>query len=339
MDYDAAWKRFFRLPIMVEHLLQGFAPEIADLLDCATLRELSASWAGADAEQRHGDSVWRAQYRDRSGRSLVLLLEFQSTVDRDMAARVLRYQSMVFESLRRQRDLDADRQLRVFSVVIHSGTARWTAPGGAARVTVDADGEILHAQPYLLLDTRRGAPDDLPADNIVAAVFQLDNAPSADAAAECFRGLAENLSTAMGTTEQDTVLAALLDWLGVALPKMFPASGPAAVGTLRDELRNREESMTRLARRAKEWESEWLREGMERGIEQGMERGIERGMEDQRALLCRQAERKFGREVAGTLARRLVVVTDSERLALVADWIIDCDTGPALLQRVAEPST
>ena len=97
--------------------------------------------------------------------------------------------------------------------------------------------------------------------------------------------------------------------------------------------------MTRLARRAKEWESEWLREGMERGIEQGMERGIERGMEDQRALLCRQAERKFGREVAGTLARRLAVVTDSERLALVGDWIIDCDAGAALLERVAEPST
>ncbi|MYE13764.1 MAG: hypothetical protein F4X99_19340 [Gammaproteobacteria bacterium] len=67
-------------------------------LDCATLRELSASWAAADAEQRHGDAVWRAQYRDRSGRSLVLLFEFQSTVDRDMAARVLEYQSMAFDS-------------------------------------------------------------------------------------------------------------------------------------------------------------------------------------------------------------------------------------------------
>ena len=333
MDYDAAWKRLFGLPIVVEHLLRGFAPEIAELLDCATLRELSASWAGVDAEQRHGDAVWRARYRDRSGRSLVLLLEFQSTVDRDMATRVLRYQGMAFESLRRQRDLDADGQLRLLSVVIYSETARWTAPGGTTRVTVADDGETLRTQPYLLLDTGRGAPDDLPADNIVAAVFQLDNASSTDAAVACFRALTANLSTAMRATEQDTVLGALLDWLGVALPKMFPASGTAAVAALRDELRNREESMTRLARRAKEWESEWLREGMERGIEQGMERG----MEDQRALLCRQADRKFGPEVAQALARRLVTVADAERLGLVGDWIIDCDTGAALLELVAGP--
>ena len=333
MDYDAAWKRLFGLPIVVEHLLRGFAREIAGLLDFATLRELSASWAGADAEQRHGDAVWRAQYRDGSGRAVVLLLEFQSTVDRDMAARVLRYQSMAFDALRRQGDLDADGELRLLSVVVYSGTARWTAPGSAARATVDRDGEILHAQPYLLLDSRRGAPDDLPTDNIVAAVFHLDNAPSTDAAIECFRALAGNLSTAMGATEQDTVLGALLDWLGIALPKMFPASGPAAVAALRDELRNREDGMTRLARRAKEWEAEWLRQGMERG----MERGIERGMEDQRALLRRQAERKFGPEVAEELTRRLAVVTDSERLALVGDWIIDCDAGATLLELVADP--
>ena len=151
MDYDAAWKRLFGLSIVVEHLLRGFAREIAGLLDFATLRELSASWAGADAEQRHGDAVWRAQYRDGSGRAVVLLLEFSSTVDRDMAARVLRYQSMAFDALRRQGDLDADGELRLLSVVVvvYSGTARWTAPGSAARATVDRDGEMFPARAAL----------------------------------------------------------------------------------------------------------------------------------------------------------------------------------------------
>ena len=74
MDYDAAWKRLFRLPLMVEHLLRGFAAEVAGRLDLATLRELSASWAAPDAEQRVLRRVeyWReavhyAQHANREG--------------------------------------------------------------------------------------------------------------------------------------------------------------------------------------------------------------------------------------------------------------------------------
>ena len=75
-------------------------------------------------------------YADGSGRSLILLLEFQSTVDRTMATRVLRYAGMVFDDLRRQDALDADGELRLLPVVIYSGSARWTAPGGTTYAAV-----------------------------------------------------------------------------------------------------------------------------------------------------------------------------------------------------------
>ena len=87
-------------------------------------------------------------------------LEFQSTVDRGMAARVLRYQAMAFEALLRQEEVDADGQLRLLSVVVHSGTGRWTASGAASGVTVSGDGEILCPRPYVLLDTAQAAQDD-----------------------------------------------------------------------------------------------------------------------------------------------------------------------------------
>ena len=143
MDYDAAWKRLFGLPVLVEHLLRGFAAPAAKCLDFGTLRELSASWTGADSEQRHGDAVWRVNYGDGSGRSLVLLLEFQSIVDQRMASRVQRYAAMAHEQLRRQGELDADGELRLLSVVVHSGLRPWTAPGGATDIRVADDGEVL----------------------------------------------------------------------------------------------------------------------------------------------------------------------------------------------------
>ena len=89
MDQDGAWKRLFGRPVVVHHLLRGFAGEVAELLDLDTLHRLPASWVAPDDEQRHGDVACRVWYADDSGRSLVVPIEHQSTVDEDMAVRVL----------------------------------------------------------------------------------------------------------------------------------------------------------------------------------------------------------------------------------------------------------
>ena len=74
------------------------------------------------------------------------------------------------------------------------------------------------------------------------------------------------------------------------------------------------------ARRAREWEADSLLQGIER----------------QRALLRRLAERRFGPATAGQLAGRLAAITDVEQFALVGDWIMDCDSGDALLALVQD---
>jgi len=48
----------------------------------------------------------------------------------------------------------------------------------------------------------------------------------------------------------------------------------------------------------------------------------------------RLATRKFGTETAAHLSRVLEKVTDPEKLAEVADAIIDCDSDAELLARV-----
>ncbi len=96
-----------------------------------------------------------------------------------------------------------------------------------------------------------------------------------------------------------------------------------------------------LAESVKEWTEQWLREGreqgleqgLERGREQGLERGLERGRAEERALLCRQAARKFDTETAERLSGLLERLADPERLAEVGDWIIECGTGADLLER------
>lgn len=323
MDQDAAWKRLFGRPVAVRHLLWGFAGEVAELLDLDTLRPLPASWVAPDGEQRHGDVAWRASYADGSGRSLVLLIEHQSTVDENMAVRVLRYELFAYAALLRQGVFDRDRQLRLLSVVVHSGTRAWNAVGAATRVAVEGDGEAVRTlRPYLFLDTRRGAQDDLAPENIVAAALWLSGASSPADAATRLRALARAWS-ALGESES---AGAVLDWLGMLWPRLFPDADATALAAWRRALLNEEEGMSTLAERVREWEADLLGQGIERGIEQGIE--------GQRAMLGRQAERKFGPAVARELAARIAVVTDGEGLALVGDWIIDCDRGTVLLERL-----
>ena len=75
---------------MGEDLLHGFAArDWSGALDFASLAPLPASHVSHDLRQRHGDLVWRVRFHDEQWLYLVLHLEFQSTVDRAMAVRML----------------------------------------------------------------------------------------------------------------------------------------------------------------------------------------------------------------------------------------------------------
>ena len=77
------------------------------------------------------------------------------------------------------------------------------------------------------------------------------------------------------------------------------------------------------------------RRGYERGLEHGHERGLEHGRAEERALLCRQAARKFDDDTAQRLAVLLEQTADPERLAQAGIWILECETGAELLDRVS----
>ena len=90
-----------------------------------------------------------------------------------------------------------------------------------------------------------------------------------------------------------------------------------------------------LSENVREWTAEWVAEGRAEGLEQGRAEGIEQGRAEERALLCRQAARKFDAGTAQRLAAALAGVADPERLAEVGDWIIEFGTEAGLLSRVA----
>ena len=97
---DPAYKQMFSRPRMVRDLLHGFAARgWSGALDFASLTPVPASFVSDDLQQRHGDLVWRVRFRDDRWLYLVLLLEFQSGVDRAMAVRMLAYTALLYQKL------------------------------------------------------------------------------------------------------------------------------------------------------------------------------------------------------------------------------------------------
>lgn len=82
-------------------------PETLAALDFSTLTKLPAEWVTADFRRRHGDQVWRIRFKDAApdagaGAWLLLLLEFQSRDDPDMALRILGYVVELYRDLEAQ---------------------------------------------------------------------------------------------------------------------------------------------------------------------------------------------------------------------------------------------
>ncbi len=258
-----------------------------------------------------------------------------------MALRMLTYTALLYQRL------DADGVLRdrralppVLPVVLYNGRRPWTASVEMTDLVAVGSELLAPYQPsqrYYLLDGARVADADLPADNLVSALIGLDKTRDAARLREALQALSDLLQ-AQG---DDHLTQAFVTWLhqGLRFAGPLPAGG-------RDPLTQLQETQTMLEENVREWTREWLEQGraqgMEQGIEQGRAQGIEQGRaqgieevrHEERALLCRQAARKFDAVAAEGLAAALAGVTDPDRLARVGDWIIECATASELLARV-----
>ena len=78
------------------------------------------------------------------------------------------------------------------------------------------------------------------------------------------------------------------------------------------------------------------RRGIEKSILQGEARGFQRGLRAERALLRCLATRRFDDAVAESLSRLLENIDDPDRLADIGEWVLDEQTGEALLTRVRQ---
>ena len=92
--FEDAWmKKAFDIPGAVVDVLRGIMPpEVVEACDFGEMEQLSTQYVADDLSQSFGDAVWRIRFAGSEGwLYLLLVLEFQSTVDSDMASRMHAY--------------------------------------------------------------------------------------------------------------------------------------------------------------------------------------------------------------------------------------------------------
>ena len=172
-------------------LLRLVARDWVDELDLATLEDRSSEFLDAAHRKRLGDMTFSVRLRrGRLGNGerpyLLVLLEFQSEVDRRMAKRVREYAEMLLERVARGDALGKEGgQPWVLPIVVYNGSEPWTAAGQVTDLAPLPSRRmmrylaLLQPQAYRLLaaggalTSGAGPAEDWPLDNRVSATVRL----------------------------------------------------------------------------------------------------------------------------------------------------------------------
>ncbi|HNX24418.1 MAG TPA: Rpn family recombination-promoting nuclease/putative transposase, partial [Spirochaetota bacterium] len=256
--HDSGYKKFFSNPEMICQLLTYFVDEgwTADI-DYSSLQRIDKSFVTDEFANRESDLVYKAYFKGKEV-YIFLLLEFQSTVDRFMALRMLRYITELYEYLiksYRIKMLPA-----VFPVMLYNGEKRWTVPEELNKLIEKSIPEkyIPDFRYYKIAENEFNKDFLRKIKNSVSALFYAENS-SGDELTKEFKIL-----TGLLKAERPQELSLFVKWFKY----MFSDRDDVV-----EEVKGLEEAKTMLRSSIKEMSKKLINEGMEKGIQKGLQAG------------------------------------------------------------------
>ncbi|MCV6588513.1 MAG: Rpn family recombination-promoting nuclease/putative transposase [Marinobacterium sp.] len=276
-SHDNSYKLLFSHPEMVRDLLTGFVKQDwVSQLDFSTLEKVSGSYISDELRDREDDIIWRVRWGD-DWLYVYLLLEFQSSIDRYMAVRIMTYVGLLYQDLIRQRRFTPAGKLPpILPMVLYNGEQRWNAAQNISQLIEAVPGGLQHYCPqlsYLLLD--EGELINQPAwsdetRNLAGALFRLEHNRDEQDMLNVLGTLVEWLQA----PQQTGLRRAFTVWIRrVLLPHRAPE---LELGNFH-KLQELHEVHTMLSERIKRWPERWEEKGMAKGMEQGLIRGRQEG--------------------------------------------------------------
>ena len=298
---DAAFKKLFSDPRMIELLIRRHVPEWAGRIDYRTLQPLPTELIDEELRRRYPDMTWRVRTTDGST-DLVLLLEFQGRPERHMALRTTIYSCLAVQSLiHHDRELGrGGRKLAVVALVLHHGDRHWNAATRLSDLFRDSAPDAYRVVGPMPREAQPTDPQDLP--QAVLALSGITTAVQMRTALPVLRRLVEACEDGDFDRFMARSVKSMLRSKGFSNHQLEEAM---TMGTVVTEF--------------------------QRSLDEIRQQGREEG---QVAVLVQQIARKFGKGTAEEVQRFIAGSPDRDKVAWVAAAILDCDTPEHFLARL-----
>ena len=284
--HDCGYKNFFSNPTTVKQLLTSFVNEDwVHNLDFDTLERMETSFVTDEFKEKESDLIYRVQVQDKEV-YIYILLEFQSTVDRFMALRMLRYITEFYQHLVKSQKLNTLPS--VFPLLLYNGDKKWTAP-----VDIDTliDGNIpveyIPSFRYYKIAENEFSKETLQQiENVVSALFYVENSIPEKLLKEI------DIVIEMIKDERPHETQLFLNWMRVTFNETHE--------DIYYEIKHVEEIRTMFATKLEKYGEKLKKEAMREGIQKGKQEGMHRkAIQTAKALLNKNMNVQEISEITG----------------------------------------
>jgi predicted transposase/invertase (TIGR01784 family) len=271
--HDSGYKLLFSNRTIFRQLLETFVdqPWVAEL-DFERAETVDKSFVSEHYKETESDLIYRLPW-GKDELYIYVLMEFQSTVDRWMALRMLNYITNFYMDWVKAHP-EARKVPPLFPLLLYNGEARWSAAQTMAELVESEPslGDYAIGFRYFKLAANEFSREQLIGiGNIVSTLFFAESKPDMDLLIEQFVRVFEQ-------SEDKRAISTFFNWFKqLAFHKRLNSTDFVL---LADAYRSAEEVQDMLQQTFEKWYQEGLEKGIEEGIEKGIEEGIEKGRED-----------------------------------------------------------
>ncbi len=343
LSRDRSYKAVFQCAEPVEHLIRFVLSDMQQgeewlqRMDFSTLEPLPTETIDPWLRAGYQDIAWRLRVRATGSGGpewlrLLILVEFQSTVEYDMPLRMQGYVQRMHELAWKERHVRrTDRLPPVLAVVFYNGARPWRAKRSVWGLTNKRGLRPLDravtrmpvGMRYELVDVKQHAAGSLSKDNVVELMISTELLGK-DLDPEAVHSILEAQGRLLGSQHQRRVLGVLRGWTRLTIARTGVDLEILEDTVKMQEMQRSGTMLTYLEACAQEYQAKLRAEGRVEALD------------EDKVSLCKLAERRFGVVAATDLARWIEGIDAAARLWEIVELIFDCEDASEFAARLRE---
>ncbi|GIW21873.1 MAG: hypothetical protein KatS3mg068_0880 [Candidatus Sericytochromatia bacterium] len=315
--YDRNYKEFFSNTFAIRELLETFVNvDLVKYIDFNSVEIINKSFILDSNKEKESDIIYKIklkeQYSDIS-LYIVILLEFQSSVDKNMLYRMIEYTLLLYKELEK-----TNKKLPpVFPIVLYTGSKKWNVPNDLNQIV--KGNELLKDYglkfKYFLLDVNKYTKEQLQEiGNIISTLFLAEIIET-----ENIQELGNQIDKLIENENNKENIKQLIKFI----LNIYKKDEEIDYNKLQEDLNSKFRSGSMLVENVLKFEKKARMKGFKEGIEKGKIEGLKEGeLIATRNKLIKLLLKKF-RELPKEIEEKINNCNDLNKLDLIIDNIFD----------------